>query len=140
MNIQALITTMEQAAQQTSYSPCWGQSKMTHTKKPAVVIALFALLFASCDWDPDRSGSKSISYDLHGTWEHSSGRGKITLDFYHDTIKITGYVAHLQGFAHDVTLEAYTEDGTLYIKQRGAWLPPLRTGLCGEVSTFSSAI
>ncbi|GHV06415.1 hypothetical protein FACS189485_14900 [Spirochaetia bacterium] len=94
---------------------------MTHTKKLAVLIALLALLFVSCDWDEVLSDS--LDYDLHGTWERSSGYawGKIELDFYRDTIKISGYIAHLQDFAHDITLEAYTEDGNLYIKQRGAW-------------------
>ncbi|GHV61417.1 hypothetical protein AGMMS49587_05500 [Spirochaetia bacterium] len=109
---------------------------MTHTKKPAVIVALFALLFASCDWDSAGSGNyKWVNYDLRGTWERdvpgfwpegqtvTTQKGKLLLSA--DTIIITGPVEHLQGFTRTVALEAYTEDGGLYIKDKGVWQSPI---------------
>ncbi|GHV84579.1 hypothetical protein AGMMS50230_01870 [Spirochaetia bacterium] len=98
---------------------------------PALLAA--ALLVASCN--VTGGDYKSVDYDLRGTWERTeeafwpegqtttSERGKLIIGF--DTVKITGPVEHLQGYTRGIALEAYTEDGKLYIKDYGVWQSPI---------------
>jgi len=102
-----------------------------------LVLALFSLSFAGCYVHND-SGSdyKYIrDYNLRGVWETNLEKpwpegqtvkyekGRLVFDI--DTVKITGPIAHLQGFTRDTTLKAYTEEGNLYINDRGVWQSPI---------------
>jgi len=100
----------------------------------AFLPALCSLLFFSCDFI---SGSdyKSIDYDLRGTWETNEGNdddysGTLVMDY--NTITIGGYAsnqgyewAHGTGqrpfkdFTKNAPLEAYTEEGKIFIKDAG---------------------
>ena len=102
----------------------------------AVCAGLLAAFFiVACEWEGSQTNSNSFDYDLQGTWERTEEgfwpqyqtdtreKGKIKLEY--NTIIITGPVEHLHGFTRDVPLEAYTEDGGLYIKDRNAWQSPV---------------
>jgi len=102
-----------------------------------LVLALFSLSFAGCYVHND-SGSdyKYIrDYNLRGPWDSNTesfwpegqtvntAKGRLVFDI--DTVKITGPIAHLKGFTRDTTLKAYTEEGNLYINDRGVWQSPI---------------
>jgi hypothetical protein len=89
--------------------------------------AFLALLLASCTLD-----DKGVDYRLRGSWECMAANPwtgeKSLLVLDHDTITITGSVAHLRGFTRGIALEAYTKDGEpglLYIKDRGILQSPV---------------
>jgi hypothetical protein len=98
-------------------------------------LTLVTLLTTSCDWDT--SGTDGIKYIEYGiaasTWEHTEATfwpegqttktQKGTLGFTYNSVKISGPITHLQGFTRDTALEAYTEDGSLYIKDKGVAKP-----------------
>jgi hypothetical protein len=50
-------------------------------------------------------------------------KGKLVIKS--NSVTITGPVSHLQGFTRDIALEAYAEDGLLYIKDAGEWKSPV---------------
>jgi hypothetical protein len=100
-------------------------------------LTLVTLLAASCEWDTSGTdGIKYIEYDIAaGTWERTEAAfwpegqtattQKGTLLFTYNSVKISGPIAHLQGFTRDTALEAYTEDNSLYIKDKGVWQSPV---------------
>jgi hypothetical protein len=88
-------------------------------------MIICALLIAGCD-----EGvliGQYVDYELRGTWEGAYyWSGKMEIAF--NSIKITGYYGkerHLSAFTQDTTLEAYTENGNLYIKDKGVWQSPV---------------
>jgi hypothetical protein len=94
-----------------------------------------ALVLAGCKGYTNGSGT-SVPYDLRGTWERTEatssyvpGSGwqslKGTLVIKYNSVTISGPVSHLQGYTQDIALEAYTEDGLLYIKDTGEWKSPI---------------
>jgi len=105
--------------------------------KLILIIAFCYLPFISCGgggYTP--SGNyKYIEYDLRGVWESNidsfwpegqtvtTAKGKLVFDL--NTVTITGPIAHLQGFTRSTALEAYTEEGSLYIKDKGVWQSPI---------------
>jgi hypothetical protein len=105
----------------------------------AAGIASIALLFGfsvtGCG-GVTSGGSTSVPYDLRGAWERAdavwwytpeSGYQTLkgTLVITSDSVTITGPVSHLQGYTQDIALEAYAEDGLLYIKDTGEWKSPV---------------
>jgi hypothetical protein len=83
---------------------------------------------------------KSIPSDLRGTWErteaewwHAPGSGgsnyftevKGTLIITYNSVTISGPLHHLENFTRDIAIEAYAEDGLLYIKDKGVWQNPI---------------
>jgi hypothetical protein len=72
---------------------------------------------------------RQVDYDMRGIWEciadppRSGPKGRLVLD--HGSIMIIGNVKHLPDFTKDIALEAYTEDGCLYIHDRGIWQIPV---------------
>jgi hypothetical protein len=107
---------------------------MIVTQPKQLVLAVLVLLLVSCDWEAGENRDyKRVGYDLRGTWKHNDPAyrvdGQLVLD--HDTITITGSVAHLRGFTRNIALETYTEDaensetGLLCIKDRGVWQNPV---------------
>jgi hypothetical protein len=99
----------------------------------------FALLvgfsLVGCDGLPIGSG-QSVPYELRGTWEcveatssYIPGSGwqslKGTLVIKYNSVTISGPVAHLDGYTRDIALEAYAEDGLLYISDTGEWKSPV---------------
>jgi hypothetical protein len=114
------------------------------TMKRRFFRAFFPVLFftlvlaASCDWDTSGTdGIKYIEYEIAAsTWERTEPafwpEGKTTtaqkgtLVFTYNSVKISGPIAHLQGFTRDTALEAYTEDNNLYIKDKGVWQSPIQ--------------
>jgi len=102
----------------------------------SLFIALFSLSLVSCDTDYTSDDDyKNVEYGLRGTWEctnsgfwpegqtATSEKGKLVFDL--NTVTITGPIAHLQGFTRSTVLEAYTQEGSLYIKDRGVWQSPI---------------
>jgi len=96
----------------------------------------FLFLFGNCGGEYATSGNyKYVEIDLRGVWECNidgfwpegqtvtSEKGKLVFDL--NTVIITGPVARLQGFTRDTALEAYTEEGNLYIKDKGVWQSPV---------------
>jgi hypothetical protein len=109
------------------------------------LLVTVCLLFVNCDVEGTISNNQYIEYDLRGTWEWEREiENNITgeketlvsvLELEQKTIKITGPVAHLQGFTPNTVLEAYTEDNNLYINDRGAWQSPITYTLWKSASS-----
>jgi hypothetical protein len=81
-------------------------------------------------------GGTSVPSELRGTWDRTEADWwyvpgseslfvKGTLVIKSNSVTITGPVRHLQGFTRDIGLEAYAEDGLLYIKDAGEWKSPV---------------
>jgi hypothetical protein len=70
-----------------------------------------------------------VEYELRGTWKSPDSSFPYytgTLVIGYDTIAIHGYSGYGTGlpfgeFTKDVLLEAYSEEGKLFIKDRGNW-------------------
>jgi len=102
-----------------------------------LLFTLLTLLFISCDFEDSTSSSnrKYIETDLRASWECNiadfwpegqtvtTERGKLVFDL--NTVVISGPIKHLKGFTRDIKLEAYTEDGGIYIKDKGVWQKPV---------------
>jgi len=101
-----------------------------------LVIIFCSLSFVNCGGDYTISGDyKYVGYELRGVWESNidsfwpegqtitTAKGEIVFDY--NTVTIKGPVAHLQGFTRNTTLEAYTEEDGLYIKDKGVWQSPV---------------
>jgi hypothetical protein len=102
-----------------------------------VLACASALTFSvmACD-GVTSGGGTSVPSDLRGAWERTEadwwyepGSGyqslKGTLVIKYNSVTISGPVSHLQGFTQDIALEAYAEDGLLYIKDTGEWKSPV---------------
>lgn len=108
---------------------------MTPRLKKIAFIVLCALFIASCSSGNGSSDSKWVANDLQGEWEQNipafwpEGQTIITekgtLVITNNTITISGPSVSLKGYTRDIELEAYTEEGKLYIKDRGAWQNPI---------------
>jgi len=104
--------------------------------KLRLFLIVFSLPFLSCvEPDTPSRDYKYVEYELRGNWECNmesfwpegqtitTAKGRLVIDL--TSVTISGPVAHLQGFTRDTTLEAYTEDGKLYIKDKNAWQSPI---------------
>ena len=101
-----------------------------------VTVLGLALLIVSCTWEGiNNENRKFVENTLRGAWERTEadfwpvGQNTVTakgsLKITYDTVTISGPIAQLQGFTRDTALEAYTENGYLYIKDKGAWQSPV---------------
>jgi len=101
-----------------------------------LIIIFYSLSFVNCDVNYNINGDyKYVKYDIRGVWESNiegfwpegqtvtTTKGEVV--FSYNTITITGPAAHFQGFTRNTTLEAYTEEGCLYIKDKGVWQSPV---------------
>jgi hypothetical protein len=99
------------------------------------IALLLSFSVISCD-NGSTNGDKSVPSDLRGTWErieaawwYMPGSGsqflKGSLVIKYNSVTISGPVNHLQDFTRDIALEAYAEDGLLYIKDTGEWKSPV---------------
>jgi hypothetical protein len=87
------------------------------------ILIVCALLMANCkDWTPGQY--QNIEYNLRGTWARTDDWTGY-LEIGYNYVIISGYVNHLFYFTHNIPLEAYTEDGYLYIKDIGEWQEPV---------------
>jgi hypothetical protein len=88
-------------------------------------MIICALLMGSCV--EDGLFGQYVDYNLRGTWKGEyTWQGQMEITY--DSIRITGnhyYTTHLSAFTHNTELEAYTEDGNLYIKDKGVWQSPI---------------
>jgi hypothetical protein len=106
-----------------------------NTAKVTVLGLAAAFLIVSCTWEGINGNAKSVENTLRGTWERTEadfwpvGQNTVSakgcLKITYDTVTINGPIAQLQGFTRDTALEAYTEEGYLYIKDKGAWQSPV---------------
>jgi len=111
---------------------------MNKLKLVFLFSSLFPFLFSfiCCGGTYTTNGdNKYVEYELRGIWECNTesfwpegqtittAKGRLVFDL--TTVTITGPVAHLQGFTRDTALEAYTEEGKLYIKDKNAWQSPI---------------
>ncbi|MDR3335846.1 MAG: hypothetical protein LBT16_01455 [Treponema sp.] len=86
------------------------------------------VLFASCGGD-SWNDSSYFSYDLVGKWESApigyfDYWGVLEIDY--NKITITGYSGYgpstpFAEFTRNVPLEGYSEEGKIFIKDRGSW-------------------
>jgi hypothetical protein len=94
------------------------------------------VLCSALGCDGSITSGSGVPYNLQGTWEcleatltwvPGSGwqllKGKLVIKY--NSVTISGPVSHLQGFTRDIALEAYAEDGLLYIKDTGEWKSPV---------------
>ena len=105
-------------------------------KKPVVTLLLtFCFLFLGCDWDFDSSFSNYFPWDLKGTWvtnnPNSIYYGTLIIDS--NWITIIGYSETqtpedgddskrpFRSFTKGVPLSGYTEEGRIFIFDRGVW-------------------
>ncbi|MDR0494354.1 MAG: hypothetical protein LBG95_01825 [Treponema sp.] len=96
------------------------------------VSLLYAFFISGCDWEP----GKSFDYNMQGTWvSNASGglySGELVIDI--DSITIKGYEEDywmsllgddekrpFRNFPKNVPLEAYTEEGCIFIKKAGVF-------------------
>jgi hypothetical protein len=99
-----------------------------------LVLQLILVFVTACD--DAGSDSNFMPSGLRGVWERTeedwwfvpeSGplfrKGKLTIDY--NSVTINGPMKYLHGFTQDVALEAYVEDGMLYIKDRGLLQKPI---------------
>jgi hypothetical protein len=93
------------------------------------------MLFFSCDgnWSAGGSGYKNFDYNLQGTWaSNETGEYSGTLVISNSAITISGYPANnnyeringtghrpFKDFTKNAPLEGYTEEGRIFIKDRG---------------------
>jgi len=103
--------------------------------KNAIIIILCSLFIAGCSSHSTSSDSKWVDNNLQGEWERTEAAfypegqsvitetGKLKLTF--NTITITGPFSNLQGYTRNTALEAYTDEGKLYIKDIGEWQTPI---------------
>jgi hypothetical protein len=102
-----------------------------------VLACASALTFSliGCDGITYDSGT-SVPSDLRGAWERTEAAWwytpesgyqslKGTLIITYNSVTISGPVSHLHGYTQDIALEAYAEDGLLYIKDSGEWKSPV---------------
>jgi len=102
------------------------------------LLAFCSLLFFSCDGNGS-AGSHSykvFDYNLQGTWETNNPGSRYTgtLVITYDKITITGYSEDqtpipteggndmerpFRGFTKNVPLEGYSEEGKIFIKDKG---------------------
>jgi hypothetical protein len=108
------------------------------TKNSVIKYALFtallvsAMTFMGCEFDGDY---KSIPSELRGTWECTTEdwwpegwyytKAKGTLVITYNSVTINGPSQRLKNFTRDIAIEAYAEDGQLYIKDKGVWQDPV---------------
>ena len=98
----------------------------------AFIVAMFAFLVSSCDWDFSSMHSGAFDFNLRGTWVsnnhnilgHTEGKLVITVD----TIRIEGFELHrdfpyadipFAGIARRVELTGFSEDNMLFINRPG---------------------
>jgi hypothetical protein len=104
----------------------------------AGIALLLGFSLIACDNDSTGGGGSgtSVPSELRGIWECVEattswvpGSGwqtlKGTLVIKTNSVTVSGPVAHLQNFTRDIALEAYAEDGLLYIKDTGEWKSPV---------------
>jgi hypothetical protein len=106
----------------------------------ASIALLLGFSLIACDDDSASGGGgssgKTVPSELRGTWECVEattswvpGSGwqslKGTLVIKTNSVTVSGPVAHLPDYTRDIALEAYAEDGLLYIKDTGEWKSPV---------------
>jgi len=102
----------------------------------AFITALLAVLFtAACDGElSGTSDIKKFDNDLQGTWvsnDPSIYKGTLIIDY--DRITIKGYTENqtpsgnddnnrpFKGFTKNIALKGYSEQGKIFIEDRGSW-------------------